>query len=674
MATGTVTANPRVPRLPAPNLSDVQKQLILTAAGAIVRATTLGQQAILPDPTLGGVANVLVSGVFVTLKRGKHLRACTGSLGQPLSLIQALHEASMRTAIEDVRFPPVSPIELEHLSLDVWLLYNLQRMEVRGEERVRAVTVGQHGLQVVRGQSRGLLLPGVATENGWDSRRFLEQVCVKAGMHPSLWKDDGTMFFTFEGEELHGKVPPAGTPEGEPTLKPEHLKVYTNFFRTNVAAHLSGATPSYYLTGAPDGTVTGLVTTIRRPGVADAMHFSQLSMRPGIPLQTSLFSMAQTVARTLASQRLTPADFQQLHFGVTVLTDAAMHGTVADPELTGIDPQHRAVLVLERNKAGIAFEPAASAEQLIQKAAEEAQVTQPPMASVFSLGAVTTEADVFVSTVPRPVRGPAERPPAVAGSFYPADAAELTNLVDELIGAPAKQEEWAAAMVPHAGLRYSGAIAAGVLKRLKFPSTIIIIGPKHTPQGVDWAVAPQQTWSLPNGTIESDFVLARKLCEAIPGLQLDALAHQREHGIEVELPFLAKLAPQSRVLGIAIGAGDLESCREFARSLAKVIRERKERPLLLISSDMNHFATDAETRKLDELALSAMQELDPQRLYETVTENRISMCGLLPAVIVMETLRQLGGLKRASRAGYGTSADVTQDTSRVVGYAGMLLN
>ena len=98
-----------------------------------------------------------------------------------------------------------------------------------------------------------------------------------------------------------------------------------------------------------------------------------------------------------------------------------------------------------------------------------------------------------------------------------------------------------------------------------------------------------------------------------------------------------------------------------------------EPPLLLISSDMNHFASDEATRRLDEMALTCMDRLDPDGLYETCRANHISMCGMVPAVIVMETLRILGKLKRAERAGYSTTADTTGDPGRVVGYAGMML-
>jgi AmmeMemoRadiSam system protein B len=166
--------------------------------------------------------------------------------------------------------------------------------------------------------------------------------------------------------------------------------------------------------------------------------------------------------------------------------------------------------------------------------------------------------------------------------------------------------------------------------------------------------------------------LAHQLAAAIPDLHLDALAHQGEHSIEVQLPLLARLAPNTRVVGITLGAGDLDRCRELAAGLAGVLRGRPDPPLLVISSDLNHYAGDAENRRLDAIALAALEGLDPAHVYETVTRHKISMCGLLPAVVVLETLRQLGTLRKSQRVAYGTSADVTGDTSRVVGYAGML--
>ncbi len=114
-------------------------------------------------------------------------------------------------------------------------------------------------------------------------------------------------------------------------------------------------------------------------------------------------------------------------------------------------------------------------------------------------------------------------------------------------------------------------------------------------------------------------------------------------------------------------------CRQFGADLASVIQEMDPPPLLIISSDMNHYAPDEENRRLDELALEAMESLDADQLHSTVRRHSISMCGVLPAVVVMDTLKQLGTLSRIERVGYATSGDVSGDKSRVVGYAGMLI-
>jgi AmmeMemoRadiSam system protein B/AmmeMemoRadiSam system protein A len=661
-----------------PDLSAEQKQHVVTAAAELIRAAVTARVPEFADPTLAGASEALVAGAFVSLKRNGHLRSCCGGLlDETIPLGKALQDAATRTALEDVRFPPVSPTELEHLEMEVWVLFNREAVQAKGESRIGAVQVGgKHGLVVARGQARGLLLPGVAVEHNWDSEQFLEQVCVKAGLHPTIWKDEETLLFTFEGEAIQGKVS-NGDASAEatrlaPLFREEDLRTYAEFCRSNISLFLMGATPNYYLFGAPDGTVNGAALIVRRPRFPEPLYLSQLSLRPGVPLQSTLFTLSQGAARALAGQGIRADELNLLEVNLALLYDPAMHGTVARPHLAGIDPASRAVAIMERSKAGILYDPKRSAEALIAEATQLCRVRHASSAAIFSLEAQATESPVAISTAPRAIRGPAERSPGVAGKFYPADAGDLEAMISKLLAGDRNPETWPAAMVPHAGLTFSGHIAAAVLNRLQLPRTIIVLGPKHTPNGMEWAVAPQETWLLPGGSVSSDFKLARQLTQAIPGLELDAAAHQHEHAIEVELPFIARLAPETRVVGIALEGGDFASCRRFAEGLADLLRDREDRPLLLVSSDMNHFATDSENRRLDEMAITALERLDPEAVYETVTQNHISMCGLVPAVIVLETLRLLGCLHKAERVGYATSADVTGDTSRVVGYAGML--
>jgi AmmeMemoRadiSam system protein B len=357
---------------------------------------------------------------------------------------------------------------------------------------------------------------------------------------------------------------------------------------------------------------------------------------------------------------------------VAILSDTAMHGTVADPDLVGFDPERRGLLIVERSRSTLVFDrhvaPRAVFEQLLQLA----RVTEAEAAQVFSVAVQSTKYPLTLISAPQAVRGPDVRPPGVAGMFYPADPQEVQRELDDLLAGDAPRDRWRACLVPHAGWRYSGRIAADVLKRIELPQTIIALGPKHTPHGVEWAVAPHRTWELPTGSLISDPELARALANAIDGLELDAAAHRQEHGVEVELPIIQRLSPGTRVVAIAIGGGNLERCEQFAAGLASVISQLAEPPLLLISSDMNHFASDAENRRLDGLALAELDRLDPDALYHTTRKHHISMCGMFPAVIVLKTLQKLSALSTVERVGYATSADVSGDTSRVVGYAGML--
>lgn len=658
-----------------PKLTAEESRAIFHAACETIAAALQNRREQIPDPHLAGAADRTVMGAFVTLKRRGKLRACCGALGRPMPLIEALHQAALRTALEDSRLPPISVTELPFLDVDVQLLYGFLPVQEHGAGRIQRVEVGRHGLQIARGNQTGLLLPAVATEQGYTSEEFLRQVCRKAGLPTTAWEDEQTVLQTFEAFEIPGRfaeetIVVNASPAN--LLSATELGRLSEFCAANLAALAQGATPTYYLSGVSDGTVQGLALTLK-PQHGSPIHFFRMSLRPGMPLQSTLFNLCETAANGLRTgQWQLPGG--NVTLAVTLLSDPAMHGTVAEPDLRGIDPARRAILIVEGPKSAWVFQPTKTAEELLAMAKEQANVFQSSHASVFSLAVQSTDTAISVSNAPRATTGPVTRQPAVAGMFYPGTAAELEAMVTECLGDACEKRQVPAVMVPHAGLIYSGRIAAQVLKQVEIPDTVIVIGPKHTRLGVEWAVAPNEKWSIPGAEIESDLELAKELIAAIPGLQFDAAAHLQEHGIEVELPFLARLAPRVKVVGIVIGTGDLERCRQFASGLAKVLKSKPRKPLLVISSDMNHYASDSENRRLDEIAMQSLERLKPADVYETVTGHNISMCGVLPAVMVMETLQQLGGLHQAERIAYATSAEVSGDKSRVVGYCGMLFS
>ena len=664
-----------------PQFTKEQEDLIFQAAGRRVIAAVNNRQPEQLEQVLADLAQEPLLGAFVSLKRSGQLRSCCGFMGESVPLFQAIDHSAFRAATEDPRFPPISPSEIEHLDMEVWLLWGLQPVAAEGEDRVGAVVIGRHGLQISRGNSRGLLLPGVAVEHNFDSRTFLEQVCRKAGLPTDAWKSADTTLMTFEGYAISGalgsvaasveQAPVSPAPEPGPTAT--DVARLADFCRQNMLAQYSGATPSLYMPGAFDGAVCGAALSVRFPGSTENIDCSQLVMRPVLPLQSTLFELTKASAAAMQTRRVDPQTMQKVSVGLSVFFDPAMQGSVGKPDLQGVDPRSRAVVVLNQDKWAVAFDAKKTAAELLDSAVELSRLVDPSPVAVLSLRTVSTDNALAMTNVPRPNPGTKIRQPAVAGRFYPGEPAEIERMIDEFLPQKPERKTWAAAMVPHAGWIYSGRLAAEVFSRIEFPRQIIIVSPKHNRGGADWAVAPHQTWAFPGGNVPSDPDLARKVAEGVTGLELDAGAHALEHSIEVQLPLLARLAPESKVVGIAIQGGDLSALEKFADELADVLRGLPSRPLLVISSDMNHFADEQETRRVDRTALDAMETLDPAKLFKTVIDNRISMCGVLPAVLAMETLRRLDSLTRFESVGYATSAEVSGDENRVVGYAGMLL-
>jgi AmmeMemoRadiSam system protein A len=173
-------------------LSREQRQTLL----ALARASIVGRVA---DPE-ATVAAVTVdwpeaSGVFVTIKRGGQLRGCLGTLQNRDGLGAEVVRCAADSATKDPRFPPVTAEELPELSLEISVLGPVEPITPRPE----AFTIGVHGLVVEQDFHRGLLLPQVATEWGWDAEQFLRQTCVKAGLPPDAWRQ-GARVYRFAAE------------------------------------------------------------------------------------------------------------------------------------------------------------------------------------------------------------------------------------------------------------------------------------------------------------------------------------------------------------------------------------------------------------------------------------------------------------------------------------------
>ena len=264
------------------------------------------------------------------------------------------------------------------------------------------------------------------------------------------------------------------------------------------------------------------------------------------------------------------------------------------------------------------------------------------------------------------------RPPAVAGKFYPADPAVLRRDIESYLPPAAEKISALGCMVPHAGYMYSGHVAGAVLGRLQLPQRFIILCPNHTGRGEPLAIMRRGTWATPLGDAQIDRALAAELVAEFDLLIEDAEAHRTEHALEVELPFLQVLDPGFTFVPIAIGTHRIDVLTELGKAIARVVSRQNDGVLVIASSDMNHYATDAVTREKDALALAPLLARDARALHETVLRENISMCGLGPAVAMLVAVNELGATS-AELVKYATSADISGDRSYCVGYAGVIV-
>lgn len=271
------------------------------------------------------------------------------------------------------------------------------------------------------------------------------------------------------------------------------------------------------------------------------------------------------------------------------------------------------------------------------------------------------------------------RPPAVAGAFYAGDGKTLAAQIEGCFLDPrgpgqlpsrrrSRERSLEAAVVPHAGYPYSGPIAAHVFARVaaeRPPATVLILGVDH--HGLSrGASLSDRDWLTPLGPTRVDHELVRDLRRG--PIDLDEAAHAREHSIEVELPFLEYVLPQPKFVALEVGFGPLA----FLEEVAGIVREAVEHRdvLLLASSDFSHYVPPAVADRLDHRAIDRILARDARGLYETVTREDISMCGIAPTTVLLAATAEetLGG--RLLRWGHSGEVERMRD---VVGYAAIAL-
>jgi AmmeMemoRadiSam system protein B/AmmeMemoRadiSam system protein A len=264
------------------------------------------------------------------------------------------------------------------------------------------------------------------------------------------------------------------------------------------------------------------------------------------------------------------------------------------------------------------------------------------------------------------------RQPAVAGSFYPADSAELATMVHRHLADAGPVEkidgELIALIVPHAGLVYSGPIAAYSYKLLEKaqPRTVILCGPSHRYpfRGISVFGAGVE-WRTPLGTVKCNDQLCQQLMSYDPRIAAIAAAHQQEHCLEVQLPYLQTILSDFTIVPLLMGQPD----RETVAMLGDALKSLKpdSRTIMIAASDWQHYYSAKEGWPLDSLGIECVKALDADRLESLLSNGKTEACGggSVAAVLRAAVAR---GANRVKILKYGDSGDISGDKSNVVGY------
>ncbi len=284
------------------------------------------------------------------------------------------------------------------------------------------------------------------------------------------------------------------------------------------------------------------------------------------------------------------------------------------------------------------------------------------------------------------------RKPIVAGQFYPANFNDLNNQINESFNSKygpgdlplnKRTKELFGIIAPHAGYTYSGPGAAWAYKEIaeaKLADLYIMLGLSHS--GAETCLSLED-WETPFGAIQTDKEFGKKLIEK--GIKQDEAAHQKEHSIEVQLPFLqfANKAYLKQLKIMPIITSPDKNYEEIAKIIAETIKELKLNACIIASSDFTHFGLNyayfpfkdnikENMYKLDNDAIEHIKALNAYRFLDYTEQTGATICGKYPIAVMLEASKLLGA-KKARLLNYYTSGDIAGDYGSAVGYAAIVI-
>ncbi|MGD0884160.1 MAG: AmmeMemoRadiSam system protein B [Thermodesulfovibrionales bacterium] len=262
--------------------------------------------------------------------------------------------------------------------------------------------------------------------------------------------------------------------------------------------------------------------------------------------------------------------------------------------------------------------------------------------------------------------------PAVAGSFYPSDEKSLRETVNSFLATAERRPvdgKLIALIAPHAGYQFSGQIAAYAYKHLaeREINTVILIGPSHHVAFNGASVYTEGSMKTPLGNVKIDTTIAQSLINEKANVSFNPDTFEKEHSIEVQLPFLQQMLKNFKIVPILIGSPTKESFEYLTGRLIEILR-KDEKTIIIASTDLSHYHDYDTATTMDKKMIDAVQRMSLEDVERYLMSGEGEMCGGYPVIFTMAVARGVGATNGLVYK-YANSGDVTGDRSRVVGYS-----
>ena len=268
------------------------------------------------------------------------------------------------------------------------------------------------------------------------------------------------------------------------------------------------------------------------------------------------------------------------------------------------------------------------------------------------------------------------RKPAAIGYFYPEGLNNIRSLIDSFGVVPPKEKINAfGIMSPHAGYIYSGKTSYSGFSSINIKNNIIVIGPNHTGIGAEFSLINKGKYDFQDFSVPINSELAEAIIkdDGSPFVS-DELAHLKEHSVEVQIPLIYNLKKDFNIVPIVVSFISYNDVLNASKAIFNALKKLNllDDVLIVASSDMTHYESAESARLKDDIAINEILNLNPRGLYEKVRENDITMCGFIPAAIMLNVAKMAGRTK-SKLTGYTNSGDVSGDYSSVVGYSSIVI-